>query len=156
MVLTRGQVRARRYFGEYSATSSSDSEVSFNPQWLDTVLLGRHSGEPGHIEGDEGQQTDAMASDHQERRIQLLESAVMGMTEKFDELLSVINPDPAPRTSLESARATTPVGNMVASRIPPGHHCDEARPPHLNPRAAGCSDFVERRAALTSSCGGLL
>ena len=139
MVRTWGQLKAQQYFGESSA-ASSDSEVSFNPHWLDTVLLGRRPNTVDLSDEDNPHHTYTMAADRQERRIQLLESAVMGMTEKFDELLSVVNPDTARRASMDAGRSVPPVPNMA-----PGRHCDEARPAVLDARAPGCADFVTQQ-----------
>ena len=140
MVRTRGQLRAQenRGLGGYEATSS-DSEVSFNPNWLDTVLLGRQQPRTDD-ESDDPSEFDAMAADRQERRIQLLESAVMGMTEKFDELLSVFNPEQTTRSPAEAARAAP--AHHVPGRIPAGRHFEESMPSPLDPRAPAYSDYV--------------
>ena len=140
MVRTRGQLRAEENIGRGSyATTSSDSEVSFNPNWLDTVFLGSGRSETDH-EQDSYSEPDDMAADRQERLIQLLESAVMGMNEKFNELLSAFNSEPTRQLTVESRHDAPP--RQGAGRIPAGRHFEESRPTPLDPRAS------------TTGCGG--
>ena len=141
MVLTCGQARAGKYFGGFTATSS-DSEVSCNPAWLDTQLLGQRYS-PDSTDSESDQQVGDMAVDRQERRIQLLESAVMAMTEKFDELLSAVNPMLTSRGPT-AVPAGSPHHEDAGARHA-GRHCDEAPPAALNHRAPGCADFVSQR-----------
>ena len=75
--------------------------MSLNPSWLDRVFLGRPADTSDDHESELGNDSEAAndhvspdrAADRQERRLTLLESAVMGMTEKFDEFLSIVNPE---------------------------------------------------------------
>ena len=135
MVFTRYQARLQHILrtGETS-DGSPDSEVSFNHNWLDRALLGRtvhstHSSddEPEHVDTD----TD-MADDRTDRRLTLLESAVMGMTEKFDELLSIVNPEqPVPGERRQGSRPSLTRG--AAGVHDRGRHCSESRPPPALP-----------------------
>ena len=143
MVRTRGQVRAQQYFNQLHSTSSDDSEVSFNPAWLDTELLGRNPGADS-TDPEEDRQDYDMADRH-ERRIQLLESAVMGMTEKFDELLSAVNPENVRPASIETARPVSPARHVPAGRGRVGGHYGESRPPPLDPRDGAYADFVTQQ-----------
>ena len=92
MVHTRSQTKAgHSYYGKSgeSTEKSSDSEVSFNTRWLDYPLLGQpHS--PLSALSQAADDTDSEIAEHndrQERRLRILESAVMGIIEKFDSLL---------------------------------------------------------------------
>ena len=137
-MLTRSQNRLRQRFNPPGRfVESSDSEVSFNHEWLDRVLLGRAS----HVESEDATEADNedsdMADDRQERRIQLLESAVMGMTEKFDELLTVFNPQ-----SAHTAQPTPPAPRPPPRDVGHGGHVAESRPPVVDPRAPMYTDYV--------------
>ena len=130
MVRTRLQARQHNIpvAGDTSA-DSSDAEVSFNPAWLDHAFLGRgRTLADLHSDDTTADTIRAMAEDRQERRIQLLESAAMGMTEKFDELLSSIKPS----DSYSAGRHDTPGGPPRSPQRAPatgGRHYAEARPP---------------------------
>ena len=77
-----------------------------------------------------------MADDRNERRIQLLESAVMGMTEKFDDILNVFN-----SRSAHAGHAPPAPRNRPRDPGQDGHFA-ETRPPPVDPRAPRYSDFV--------------
>ena len=137
MVLTRLQTRLqRRNYGETTA-ESSESEVSFNPAWLDRVFLGRAPNDPPNDhDGEADSESSDMADDRNERRMQLLESAVMGMTEKFDELLVAVNTQP------QVATQPPPAFPHAAPDRGRGSPYSEVRPTPVDPRATRHSDFV--------------
>ena len=140
MVRTRLQARLQERFGENYTTDSCDSEVSFNPAWLDSAFLGtrhpRDDEDQDEEQGEgEGHRHDDMA-DKNERRLQLLESAVMGMTEKFDELLGAISSQSAPT---RQARQPAPSGPQATHH---GRHYREVRPSPVDPRAPTYTDYV--------------
>ena len=85
-----------------------------------------------------------MGDDRQKHHIQHLGSAIMGMTETFDEILSVVNPMFPRHPSPEAARPAT-AARVAASVHHCGCHYDKAPPPPLNPWAAACADFVSQQ-----------
>ena len=167
MVLTRAQ-RAKLYSGEGNGgtahNTSDDSEISFGPTWLDRHLLRRRPRAASTTSGESEQQM-ADQDDRQERRLQLLESAVMGMTEKFDNILSSFNPVNS-RVNIDSHQAHggggTERGIPTYGQLPAqpahhnggpsqqpshGHHLHQptyhaSRPVPVNPRAPPYADFV--------------
>ena len=100
------QAQNDRYCSENGGSSqhSTDSEISFGSTWLDAAILGPHRDPQRGDEGDDAKSdhstTDGdsdmagASNDRQERRLQLLESAVMGMTEEFDSLMLSLSNNP--------------------------------------------------------------
>ena len=145
MVRTRLQARLLNLYGSgESSAYSTDSEVSFGTTWLDAAFLGRRAQPDLPTDPETDSSTHDMADNRHERRIQLLESAVMGTTEKFDELLTSINPQPDTRHN-DSPRHRQPslhgAGQPAGVRIR-GRRYEEERPPHLDHRAPQFSEHV--------------
>ena len=98
------------------SNNSSDTEVFFNPSrnWSEqSIEFGESEGEPD------------MA---QERRLQLLESAVLGMSDKFDAVMNSLShsvSDPSPTGGHEAARPAGPT-----SPSPPHLHRQGSHPSH--------------------------
>ena len=140
MVLTRYQARQFNGAAGGTSTDSEESEVSFNPNWLDRAFLGRGIHTPA---GEDDQASTTMADDRQERRIQLLESAVTGMTERFDELLSFMNPDQysnPDRRAEQGTAARGATGGLHAGDARPGQ--GQGRGRHAESRAPQYSDYA--------------
>ena len=146
MVRTRLQARLHRRYGTgENTTDSSDSEVSFNPTWLDKAFLTRTPRQDDSSDQVSTGRHD-MGDYRQEHRMQLLESAVMGMTERFDELLSVVNSE---QTSTAGPRDSNPPQPRSRGPTSPargahagGRHYTESRPPRLDHRAPHHAGFV--------------
>ena len=143
MMRTRLQARLMQAgtAGESSAYST-DSEVSFGSTWLDAAFLGQRPLSDPRTDPESDSTSHDMADDRQERRMQLLESAVMGMTEKFDELLTNFNcrSDQA-RDKQRRPHQAAPVDPPAGVRIR-GRRYEEARPPHMDYRAPQFSEYV--------------
>ena len=136
-----------------SLNASTDSEVSFGPGWLDRAILGRRL--PPVTDTDTGSEhhsaTDmSEGDDRHERRMLLLESAVLGMNEKFDALLISVNSSNPDTCGLH--RRDLPGGpGQHGFTSPPGHNQhggddggrhSQSRPANIDPRAPQYSDFV--------------
>ena len=151
---TRLQARIQGYNNNDETTAaSSDSEVSFNPIWLDRYLLGQDRERETEVEDDTDIDETSMADDRQERRLTLLESAVMGMNEKFDELLANFNTHSLPPTDRHRP-AHSPHSSPVrgtGARAPGRHYPEagrrhtEARPTTLNHRDPQLASFVNEQ-----------
>ena len=151
MVWTRYKARLLRELGAGEDTDiSTDSEVSFNPAWLDKAFLGRGHTDP-RSESDLPSDNEQDMEDAHERRLQLLESTVMGMNQKFDMLLTLNREPPIttdnephaahgqharrPRVHSQPALSEGDVGSG-------GHIGSPARPRRIDPRAQPYADFV--------------
>ena len=142
MVLTRSQARLYQYYGQRdgeNTTDSIDSEVSFGPAYFDHLFLGGRPDTPA-THNTTAESMDGGDNRH-ERRLQLLESTVMGMTEKFDSLLLQVNPSP------RAPYGPPPAPHQAASRSADlgqhgGHAYQVHRPAPLDPRLPPYADYV--------------
>ena len=150
MVFTHNQSRLSHLYGHTvgsNAADSGDSEISFGPAYFDRLFLGGQQATGYEADHETDRDTDESpetsmegGDDRQERRLQLLESAVMRMTEKFDSLLLQISHAPQQGHGLPSPHA--PHGPSAAQGQHGVHGYQTSRPTPLDPRHPPYSDYV--------------